>query len=135
MLPQPIPPSFADQVEFCTWTAKWGISVELGRKLQKMQDQFPTQLVIFSGFRTREQQEQLDQEGRPTAPFDLSTHTTCPATGADVRPQIAWDPAVTLTFGLAATFAGLRWGGGGPIDDVGIPIDRSHLDLGPRPAS
>lgn len=27
---------------------------------------------------------------------------------------------------------GLRWGGGGPVDDIGIPVDWNHLDLGPR---
>lgn len=117
---------------FCVWLAKWGLALKLGIALQRMQELFPTRLLIFSGFRTRDQQEQLEREGRPTAPFNSSTHTTCPATGADVRPDIAWDPAVLLTFGHAATQAGLRWGGGGPIDETGIPIDRSHLDLGPR---
>jgi len=117
---------------FCVWLAKWGLALDLGMKLQRMQELFPTRLLIFSGFRTHEQQEELQEEGRPAAPVDVSTHTTCPATGADVRPDIAWDPAVILTFGSAAVSAGLRWGGGGPIDETGIPIDRSHLDLGPR---
>jgi len=104
----------------------------LGEALQRMQQSFPTPLLIFSGHRTREEQDALESEGRPTAPFDLSTHTTCPATGADIRPDIAWDVAVTLTFGSAALFAGLRWGGGSPVDELGIPSDRSHVDLGPR---
>lgn len=132
MIPEQIPTREDGHMPFCVWLAKWGLALALGIKLQRMQELFPTRLLIFSGFRTRDQQEELDREGRPAAPFDLSTHTTCPATGADVRPDIAWDTAVAGTFGSAAVSAGLRWGGGGPIDETGIPIDRSHLDLGPR---
>ncbi len=134
MIPERIPEHSDGHLAFCNWIAKWGLSAILGAKLQKMQELFPTNLLIFSGFRTRDQQDALEREGRPTAPFDSSTHTTCPATGADVRPDIAWDAAVELTFGLAAATAGLRWGGGGPIDERGIPTDISHLDLGPRVA-
>lgn len=132
MIPERIPEQSEGQLAFCSWIDKWGLDARLAARLQKMQEQFPTNLLIFSGFRTRDQQEELERAGRPTAPFDVSTHTTCPATGADIRPDIAWDPAVELTFGLAAALAGLRWGGGSPIDDRGIPTDISHVDLGPR---
>lgn len=132
MIPQRIPQHSDGHVAFCNWLAKWGLDARLGARLLKMQELFPTHLLIFSGFRSRDQQEQLEREGRPTAPFDVSTHTSCPATGADVRPDIAWDPAVEISFGVAAVTAGLRWGGGSPIDDRGIPTDISHVDLGPR---
>jgi len=35
-------------------------------------------------------------------------------------------------WGRIATFNGLRWGGGGAVDDGGIPLDWGHVDRGPR---
>jgi len=70
--------------------------------------------------------------GRPTAPVALSTHTTCPATGADIRLGFAPTRVQQAIWGRIATMNGLRWGGGGEVDDGGIPLDWQHVDLGPR---
>lgn len=117
---------------------RWGVSCELATRLAQMERVFQNDtghlLEVFSGFRTCEDQERLRREGRPAAPCDRSTHTTCPATGADVRPQGVFpSDQVKQQFGAAATLAGLRWGGGSPTDDRGIPTDWNHVDLGPRP--
>lgn len=90
---------------------------------------------MISGYRTPEQQEELIREGRPAAPVELSTHTTCPATGADVRVATFPTDAIKATWGRIATEHGLRWGGGSPRDDRGIPSDWNHVDLGPRQQS
>lgn len=90
-------------------------------------------LEVISGFRSRAKQEELKRRGRPTAPFQLSTHTICPARGADLR-VVGIFPSrnVKLHFGQAAFEEGLRWGGGSAVDQHGIPSDWNHVDLGPR---
>jgi uncharacterized protein YcbK (DUF882 family) len=87
---------------------------------------------IISGFRTAGEQVRLSREGRPTAPVDLSNHTSCPATALDFRGPGIPTRAVKATFGRLALEAGFRWGGGSAVDDVGIPSDWNHVDLGPR---
>lgn len=90
-------------------------------------------LEVISGFRSRREQDALRQEGRPAAPDALSTHRTCPATGADLRVQGMFPgTAVRQYFGTAAVLARLRWGGGSEPDSRGIPSDWNHVDLGPR---
>ena len=37
-------------------------------------------------------------------------------------------------WGRIAVMNGLRWGGGGPVDEGGIPLDWGHVDRGPRTA-
>jgi len=109
------------------------ISVELSNRLMVMANRAPFALSIISGFRTAEKQRALAAEGRPTADVDRSTHTTCPATGADLLPAVARTLVVQAQFGEAAVIAGLRWGGGSPVDpNTGIPSDWNHVDLGPR---
>jgi len=138
MIPQPIPErQSATLEEFCNWVARWGIDPRLGRGLQTMQAHFPTRLSIISGSRTPEQQDALREAGRPTAPNDLSTHLDCPsATGADLSTGGVADNGVKIALGLAASLAGLRWGGGSHVDhETGIPTDWNHVDLGPRRAS
>lgn len=134
MIPQAIPLTHESPEIFCGWLAKWGLSLELGERLQAMQSFFPWVLKIFSGRRTPEQQDALRAENRMTAPNHLSTHLDCPtSTGADLIPALAIDQAVQVAFGLAAFKAGLRWGGGSAIDPAtGIPLDWKHVDLGPR---
>lgn len=91
------------------------------------------ELQIISGYRTAAEQRELEAEGRPTAPVELSTHTVCPAQGADLR--IVGSPPTTalrMAFGDAAVRAGLRWGGGSLRGPDGIPSDWNHVDLGPR---
>lgn len=132
MMPQRIPP--AGETGDCWWL-KWGISAHLARGLELMaQELAPIPLQIISGYRTPEDQAKLRAQGRPTAPDDKSTHLTCPATGADLRlPTLATTDTTKALLGRAATFVGLRWGGGSPADPgTGIPGDWNHVDLGPR---
>lgn len=121
----------------CALEREWGIAAELGRKLVRMQDLFQQDtgldLRVISGMRTCEKQRELDRRSRPTAPCELSTHTTCPATGADLKIMGAFPSLqVKQQFGNAAVTAGLRWGGGSERSERGIPLDWNHVDLGPR---
>jgi len=92
-------------------------------------------IQIISGFRTRAQQSSLGRQGRPTARDDLSTHRSCPASGVDVSLGFAPTRIQKAIWGRIAVFNGLRWGGGGAVDDGGIPIDWQHVDRGPRATS
>lgn len=87
---------------------------------------------IVSGFRTEPEQDALRHSGRPTADNDRSTHLSCPATGVDVSLGALPVRVMKATWGRIVTFEGLRWGGGGALDDGGIPIDWQHADAGPR---
>lgn len=116
----------------------WSLSCELAERLifvaRKWNEAATAPIAIISGYRTPERQRELIEEGRPAAPVGLSTHTTCPATGADLR--IPHDSvAFKWFFGATVEAAGLRWGGGSPKDDIGIPSDWNHVDLGPRAGS
>ena len=128
-----------DEGEVCRLVRRWRISQELSIRLWNMAGNIPFGLEIFSGFRTEAQQNELRESGRPTAPNDLSTHLSCPATGADIRFALGGaniEKVSQAQFGMFAVFSGLRWGGGGKIDPTtGIPIDWNHLDLGPRKAA
>jgi len=88
--------------------------------------------LIISGFRSRAEQEKLARSGRPTAPDQLSTHRSCPATGVDVSLGALPTRVMKATWGRIAVLNGLRWGGGGAVDDGGIPLDWGHVDRGPR---
>jgi len=87
---------------------------------------------IISGYRTRAEQAKLAKRGRPTAPDELSTHRSCPATGVDVSLGALPTRVMKAIWGRIAVFNGLRWGGGGAVDDGGIPLDWQHVDRGPR---
>lgn len=97
-------------------------------------------LHVISGSRSRADQARLEDAGRPTAPFLRSTHADqdahgCPrlSTGADLALEGLATGAHRLAFGQLATFMGLRWGGGGPVDpETGMPLDWNHLDTGSR---
>jgi len=124
-------------IDPCEVAARWGISDELAERLTAGADRLEFPLAIISGLRSVQEQLALGQRGRPTAPIDLSTHLACPATGADVMPQIAVTDIVKARLGTEMVFAGLRWGGGSPVTPVGqpgagIPSDWNHFDLGPR---
>jgi len=134
MIPRRIP-TRAEAGDCPQWHFPWGISWELAFRLMVMADQAdPLPLMIISGFRSQDEQAGLAASGRPAAPDALSTHRTCPATGADLSlPSL--EPVNDTTramFGRWATFSGLRWGGGSPVSDVGIPTDWTPVDLGPR---
>lgn len=123
----------------CEFAGDWGISPALALKLVLAQEELPFPLHIFSGARSRRHQQNLS-----STPFDVSTHANedtdgCArlATGADVQPL---SPGVRLSgpavaqMGAAFVRQGLRWGGGAPVGDDGIPVgvERWHVDLGPR---
>ena len=116
----------------CDIAARWGITLNLATRLVMIATKLPFGLMIISGSRSCEEQDALRESGRPAAACDLSTHVApCPATGADVWPAIGVDDGVKVMIGREALIAGLRWGGGSPLDALAIPTDWNHLDLGP----
>ena len=128
MIAQTVTPA----TDACELAAKWRIDPRLAAGIVRVSGNTPFGIQIISGFRTVEQQQELIDAGRG-APLDKSTHVTCPATGADLWPLVAVTDVVKATLGSAATYAGLRWGGGSTVDpDTGIPWDWNHVDLGPR---
>jgi hypothetical protein len=116
----------------CGLVDRWLISQDLAQRLIRAASFLPFPVTIISGYRTPAKQLSLAREGRPTAAVDRSTHTSCPATGADIWPGIAVTRVVQATLGEALVRAGLRWGGGSPVDSGGMPSDWNHADLGPR---
>lgn len=134
-LPQSLEGSTCEEL-----AVSWQIHPHLAARLLYMDAVFRqlvgTGLRIISGWRSMVDQERLEREGRPAARDDLSTHRSCPATGADLDVPVATvDVETKLTFGHAARAAGLRWGGGSPVNSYGIPSDWNHVDLGPRSSS
>jgi len=136
MMPQPI----LDGDDPCLLSARWGLALVLADKLVRLARDAPDLgLMIISGFRTCEEQVALAASGRPAVDCERSTHVACPATGADlwttpspVDGSGALNRPVVARFGAAVTFAGLRWGGGSPVNAWGAPTDWNHVDLGPR---
>jgi len=132
-------PSELPGADPCVISLEWGIELRLATKLVAGAEAFEiftagqTSRVprIISGFRMAEKQLRLEAAGRPAAPVELSTHTTCPATGADL--SIGFLPPKLLKFELGhqMTLQGLRWGGGSAVVNE-LPEDWNHFDLGPR---
>lgn len=120
--------------DVCSLAARWILDPRLAERLVMMAGFLPFGLSIISGFRSVAQQMQLKEEGRPAADPAVSTHCSCPATGADLRIDgVEAGNYEKALFGAAAVSAGLRWGGGSPVDvSTGIPSDWNHVDLGPR---
>ena len=87
---------------------------------------------MISGWRSALQQRRLSRQGRPTAPDELSTHRSCPATGVDISLGARPSGFLKARWGHFAFIYGLRWGGGGRVDEGGIPLDWQHVDVGPR---
>lgn len=113
------------------WLLRPDVARKVAQLLERMERETGLGWSILSGYRTPEVQAQLEREGRPTAPVECSTHLTCPATGADIRFHSFPTRTIKARFGLAATELGLRWGGGSPPDEAGIPADWNHVDNGP----
>jgi hypothetical protein len=131
LIPQPIEiPATPEMI--CDLAVRWGIAPELAKRLFAMRADLPFGLSIRSGYRTAAEQEELRKARRQTAPDDLSTHLSCPATGADLDVHVPVTLLVKQIFGDAARNAGLRWGGGSKLDLYDIPSDWNHVDLGPR---
>ena len=120
----------------CEIAARWGVSSALIGKLQSAASNFEhetrREVRLISGYRTQEEQDALEESGRPTAPDYLSTHRTCPATGVDVSFGFLPTRHHKATWGHYVTLEGLRWGGGGPLDEDHLPLDWGHVDEGPR---
>lgn len=135
-LPQSLNGSQCEQL-----CGRWGISPELAVRLLELASRWNERfgavggLMITSGYRTREEQEELERAGRPAAQDRLSTHRSCPATGADLQLPVAADDYIKAEFGRLVILSGLRWGGGSPVDARGVPSDWNHVDLGPRAIS
>lgn len=147
-LPQTLSSAAGDP---CSFAERWGFSIELATLLLTLgvlisRDRRLLVLLrvvdavkVISGFRDRETQESLGRQGRPTAPFDQSTHTSCPATGVDLSMEGLMDlrdakaREAWATVGALAQGIGLRWGGGSPLNpSTGLPVDFNHFDMGPR---
>jgi len=120
----------------CDLAQRWGVDLETMRLVVDSADEFWQEtrqdVDIISGLRTRAEQAALKASGRPTARDDRSTHRSCPATGVDVSLGFAPVRIQKEIWGRIAFFHGLRWGGGGDVDEGGVPIDWGHVDRGPR---
>lgn len=120
----------------CQLSNQWLVDEETMTRVVISAEQFELEtrgsVRIISGWRTRREQRDLGRVGRPAAPDDLSTHRSCPATGVDVSLGLAPTRVQKAIWGRIVTLNGLRWGGGGDVDEGGIPLDWAHVDRGPR---
>lgn len=121
----------------CALAERWNVALEVLLRLIiaaiKFRARTGRKVLIISGFRTAAEQEELRQAGRPTAPDELSTHRSSPATGIDVSFDGGPLPTdLRLAWGEEVKAAGLRWGGGSNVGSDGIPVDWQHVDVGPR---
>jgi len=120
----------------CVLSGTWGVDPEVMARVFKAAELFTNftrvPVWIISGARTRLEQLQLSRTGRPTAPDQLSTHRSCPATGVDVSLGTLPSRELMLFWGQMVEVNGLRWGGGSEKDSRGIPVDWPHVDRGPR---
>lgn len=115
----------------------WGVECELMDRVVLVLDRVERELGrtprVISGYRSRAEQDRLRRQGRPAAPDELSTHRVFPSRGVDISLGALPTADMIATFGRIVVLQGLRWGGGSPVDDRGIPSDWQHVDLGPRP--
>lgn len=120
----------------CVLSGTWGVDVDIMRRVvgaAQLYTNFTRSPVwIISGFRTRFEQMHLSRSGRPTAPDELSTHRSCPATGVDISLGSLPSHHKKKFWGQMVEVSGLRWGGGSQVDAEGIPSDWQHVDGGPR---
>ena len=120
----------------CELAERWGVDLDTLTRVVASAAQFLLEtgraVELISGFRTREEQRTLHRTGRPAAPDDLSTHRSCPATGVDISLGFGPTRVMKAIWGRIVVMNGLRWGGGGDVDDGGIPLDWGHVDRGPR---
>jgi len=124
----------------CDIAARWLVDPDVMLKVLTAAAEFSRiagrDVYIISGFRTEQEQARLRKAGRPTASDELSTHRSCLATGVDVDLGFLISNGLKVLWGTNVVFAGLRWGGGSPIDvETGIPSDWNHVDAGPRRAA
>jgi len=122
----------------CDLARRWKVSLDTIERVWLAAQDFTTetgrQVNIISGWRSMAAQKRLSRQGRPTAADDRSTHRSCPATGLDISLGPRPSGFIKATWGRITLIYGLRWGGGSPADDGGIPTDWQHVDTGPRVA-
>jgi len=129
---------FLTDADPCTLARRWKVALDTMERVWLSAQDFEAEtggirVEIISGWRSREQQARLGQQGRPTAADAFSTHRSCPATGVDVSLGLLPSEFMKATWGRITLINGLRWGGGGPVDEKnGIPLDWQHVDRGPR---
>jgi len=120
----------------CSLAERWGVTLDTISRARAAAQDFETEtgrrVYIVSGFRTAAEQRRLSRQGRPTAADSRSTHRSCPATGIDVSLGLMPSGFLKVRWGHFALVHGLRWGGGGPVDDGLVPLDWGHVDRGPR---
>lgn len=120
----------------CELSRRWLVREDVTHKVVRMANLYTAEtgqtVRIISGYRSPEKQRQLARQGRPAASVDLSNHTSCPATAVDVSLGFAPTDVQKAILGRISRTVGLRWGGGSPINEKGIPSDWNHFDLGPR---
>ncbi len=120
----------------CPLSERWGVAPDTMRRVLLAAEAFRIEtgrdVWIISGWRTAAEQSRLSRQGRPTAPDALSTHRSCPATGVDVSLGLSPSGFLKVRWGHYSLVQGLRWGGGGAVDEAGIPLDWGHVDVGPR---
>jgi len=115
------------------WSLDPGFAEKIALVINRTEAEIGRPVRVISGFRTREkQQELINQPGVLAAPLDVSNHTLCPAHAVDVSLGAFPTRVQKALWGANLLFGGLRWGGGGPVDSGGIPIDWQHADDGPR---
>lgn len=124
-------------MDACSLAQYWGLGEPLARRLAAAINSFEIEtgktVSVISGYRTIAEQLQLIRMGRPAVSPERSTHTTCPASGADIRIGGMVNSQTKDIWGRIVVINGLRWGGGSPRDpQTGIPSDWQHVDLGPR---
>jgi len=120
----------------CDLVARWKVAPDTIRRLLLAAEDFLQEtgrrVWIISGWRSQAEQSRLRRQGRPTAADELSTHRSCPATGVDISLGLLPSTFHKITWGRVALYRGLWWGGRGPVDEDGIPIDWRHVDTGQR---
>jgi len=115
------------------WMVDPDVMARVVRAAVQMEAETGQPVWIISGARSESKQDELRRRGRPTAAPGVSTHTSCPATGVDVRIGFLPTKVTKIIWGRIAVFEGLRWGGGSKVDpQTGIPSDWNHVDVGPR---
>ena len=128
---------FLTDADPCDLAQRWRVSPDTMQRVWLAAQDFEVEtggrrVSIISGFRTAAEQRRLSRQGRPTAPDELSTHRSCPATGVDISFGLLPTNFMKAIWGRITLVHGLRWGGGGPVFESGIPKDWPHVDLGPR---
>jgi len=122
--------------DLCALARRWVVAPDTIRRVSLAAQDFLTEtgrnVWIVSGWRSAADQRRLSRQGRPTAPDNLSTHRSCPATGVDISLGARPSGFLKATWGRLTLIHGLRWGGGGKVDEGGIPLDWQHVDTGPR---